>query len=160
MMIYPPIQGLNTDEPSKPTPWPYHSHLEPALRGWFFFPTSQSVHGFIRWILSSPPLPLFLTKLATITRVRSIVSLFLPHDHTRHYNAHVRTPPHLSVSLGLWLSSALVVTYYCFIVSRFPVLLLSLVLCFSSSILGDYTRVWFRLCPFFLNCSPFLVPVF
>jgi hypothetical protein len=67
-------------------------------RGWFFF-----VHEFIRWILSLVPFPLFLTKLATITRVRSVVShSFCPtttHVITTHMYVR-RSRPGVSWSLA------------------------------------------------------------
>ena len=122
------------------------------LRGWMFFPTCQFLcTDLLDGFFLTFPAPLFLTKLATIyTGTLRCLPLFLPHDHTRHYNAHVCTPLHAPVSLGLWLSSALVVTYYCFppFLASLSHFFFFLVLCFSS-ILGDYTRVWFCLCPSF-----------
>jgi hypothetical protein len=116
--IYPSIRGPNADELSQSTLWPYLSPgtLVCLCVGGFFFLTCQSVHGFIRWILSPFHFPLFLTKLATITRVRSVVSPIIsaprPHTSLQRTCMHAASPP---VSLGLWLSSALVVTYYCLI---------------------------------------------
>lgn len=90
-----------------------------------FFPTSQCVHGFIRWILPHRSLSSVLDETSDhYTGTHRCLLLFLPHDHTRHYNAHVCTPAHFPVFFGLWLSSALVVTYYCLIISRLDFLLL------------------------------------
>lgn len=115
MTIIPPIRGPDANELSQPIPWPCPSNSSLALRGWSPFLPLNLRMDLLDGFFLSVPFPLFLTKLATITRVRSVVPLFLPHDHTRHSNAYVCTPRVLPVFLGLWFPSALVVTYYCLI---------------------------------------------
>ena len=117
----PLIRVPNTDELlqnlplGRTPPHPWNSSL--PLRGWFSLATSQSVHGFIRWIL-------FLRSLSSVldetgghyTGTHRCLPFFLPHDHTRHYNAQcMHTGPPPGVSWSLASLAVLFVTYYCLI---------------------------------------------
>lgn len=69
---------------------------------------------------SFPPVPFppFCDEISDhYTGTLRCLALFpAPRPHTSLQRTHVCTPPYLSVSpLGLWLSSALVVTYHCLI---------------------------------------------
>lgn len=85
------------------------------------------------------------------TGALNCLSLFPPHDRTRHYKRSY-TDIVLPVSLGLWLSLAPVVTYYCLM----AFLLFSVVFL----ILGDYTFDWFHLCSVLLACFLFVLFLF
>ena len=102
----------------------------------------------------SVPFPLFLTKSATITRARSVVShSFCPtttHVITTHMYAHRSTS---RCPLVFGFSSALVVTYYCLIS-----FLASLSYLFHWSCVSPRSRVIIRVfgsACVLPNCSPF-----